>query len=90
MNELATQVSDLVRLLVSRPDEVSARLREDRDTTVVELRVAQDDVGKVIGRRGQTIKALRLLLDLRGEVEDRDIELDLIEDAVGDRRRDED
>lgn len=90
MSELATQVADLVRLLVSRPDDVQASTREERGGIVVELRVAQEDVGKVIGRRGQTIKALRLLLDLRGEVEDRDFELDLVEDAPGGRLRGED
>lgn len=88
MSALATQVNDLVRLLVNRPDEVAVAVREERDATVVELRVAGDDIGKVIGRRGQTIKALRLLLDLRGEVEDRDIDLDLIEEGGGGRGRD--
>jgi|CXWL01.1.fsa_nt_gi predicted RNA-binding protein YlqC (UPF0109 family) len=82
MSVIAEQLDGLVRLLVSQPDAVAVAEQEGADETRFELRVADEDVGKVIGRRGQTIRALRLLLDLRGEVEDRDFELELIEDGA--------
>lgn len=56
-------VEDIVKALVSEPDSVSVReVERDRSTTVIEVRVAQSDMGKVIGRQGRTIRALRSLL----------------------------
>ena len=53
----------LARALVDRPDEVSVEAFEEDDGTVVlELRVAPDDVGKVIGKGGRTINALRAVV----------------------------
>jgi predicted RNA-binding protein YlqC (UPF0109 family) len=53
-------VEYLVRSLVDEPDEVSVdSFEEDDGTVVIELRVAEDDVGKVIGRGGRTVGALR-------------------------------
>ena len=53
----------LARSLVDRPDEVSVEsFEEDDGTLVLELRVADDDVGKVIGRSGRTVNALRTVV----------------------------
>ena len=53
----------LVRSLVDEPDEVSVeRVEEDDGTVVLELRVAEDDAGKVIGRGGRTVAALRTVV----------------------------
>lgn len=52
----------LARALVDRPDEVEVSSFEEEGTTVLELRVAEDDVGKVIGRRGRTVNALRAVI----------------------------
>jgi uncharacterized protein len=53
-------VEYLTRALVDRPDEVSVEEFEEDDGTIVfELTVADDDVGKVIGRNGRTVNALR-------------------------------
>ncbi len=53
----------LVRSLVDEPDEVSVeRVEEDDGTVVLELRVAEDDAGKVIGRGGRTVAALRTVM----------------------------
>jgi uncharacterized protein len=53
----------LVRSLVDEPDEVSVETIEEEDGTVVlELRVAEDDAGKVIGRGGRTVAALRTVM----------------------------
>ncbi len=53
----------LVRSLVDQPSDVSVESFDEEDgTTVLELRVADDDVGKVIGRRGRTVNALRVVM----------------------------
>ncbi len=52
----------IVRALVEYPDDVSIVEVEGSRTTVYELRVAQGDLGKVIGKAGQTAKSIRILL----------------------------
>jgi uncharacterized protein len=53
----------LTRALVDSPDAVSVEsFEEDDGTVVLELRVAEDDVGKVIGRGGRTVNALRTVV----------------------------
>ena len=57
----------LARGLVEHPDEVRvAEVREDDGTIVLELSVAQDDYGNVIGRGGRTASALRTLVKSSG------------------------
>jgi len=55
-------VSFIVGRLVDNPDAVVLEEREDGDTIVVELRVAKEDLGKVIGKQGRTAKAMRAVL----------------------------
>jgi len=53
----------LARALVDHPDQVSVDSYEEEDgSLVLELHVAEDDVGKVIGRNGRTINALRTVV----------------------------
>lgn len=52
----------IARNLVDNPDEVSVTPVEDSGHTVLELRVHPDDMGKVIGKRGRTAKALRTMV----------------------------
>lgn len=70
----------VVRLLVDEPREVA--VDEVTAEGVVELRVrlAAGDRGKLIGRRGRTIDALRALARVRGERDGRDLEVELHED----------
>lgn len=60
------QLSDLLRLLarslVDNPDEVEVAGEEDGSRIHLELRVADDDMGKVIGRGGRTVKAIRTVV----------------------------
>ena len=53
----------LVKALVDKPEEVSLREVEGEKTTVLELRVAKEDLGKVIGKQGKTAKAMRTILN---------------------------
>ncbi len=48
--------------LVDHPDDVKVSLVEGESSIILELRVASDDVGKVIGKGGQTAKAMRKIL----------------------------
>ena len=52
----------LERALVDHPDEVSVSEVAGEQAVVLELKVAKDDLGKVIGKQGRTVKAMRALL----------------------------
>ena len=52
----------LVHSLVDHPDEVSVTERVVDDETVLEVRVADGDMGKVIGRQGRIVKQIRILM----------------------------
>jgi predicted RNA-binding protein YlqC (UPF0109 family) len=53
----------IAKALVDDPDEVSVAEVEGERVTVIELRVAQTDLGKVIGKQGRTARALRTILN---------------------------
>jgi len=53
----------MAKALVDKPDEVEIREVEGDVTTILELRVAKDDLGKVIGKQGKTAHAMRAILN---------------------------
>lgn len=53
----------MVKALVDKPEEVSVQELVGEKTTVFELRVAKEDLGKVIGKQGKTAKAMRIILN---------------------------
>jgi hypothetical protein len=55
-------VEFVAKALVDHPEAVEVREVEGEKTTIIELKVADDDVGKVIGRQGRTARALRTVL----------------------------
>jgi uncharacterized protein len=55
-------VEYLAKALVDKPEEVVVQELKGTQTTVIELRVAKEDVGKVIGKQGRTAHALRIIL----------------------------
>ena len=55
-------VEFMARSVVDEPDEVRVEQEEDEGYIIYQLHVAEDDVGKVIGRRGRVAKAMRTLL----------------------------
>ena len=55
-------VEFVVKSLVDAPDEVSVNVIEGEKSTILELKVAQADVGKVIGKQGRIAKAIRTIL----------------------------
>lgn len=56
-------VSQIVKKLVENPDDVSAREVQGEQTTIIEITTNPSDVGKVIGKQGRTIKAIRTLIN---------------------------
>lgn len=56
----------IAKSLVDRPENVSVRETEGEKTTIIELRVAQEDLGKVIGKQGRTARAMRTILNAAG------------------------
>ena len=70
----------LVRSLVDQPDQVSVEeFEEDDGTLVLELRVAEDDVGKVIGRGGGTINAIRAVVRACSVKQSRRVLVDVVD-----------
>lgn len=70
----------LARELVDEPEEVTVEeFEEDDGTLVLELTVADDDYGKVIGRGGRTANALRLVVKAAAVKEDRRVLVDIID-----------
>lgn len=59
-------VEAIARALVDHPEQVAVRSVEGEQVTVLELRVAPDDLGKVIGRQGRTAKSIRTILGAAG------------------------
>lgn len=59
-------IEDIAKALVDHPDQVSVREVEGEQTTVLELRVAQPDIGKVIGKNGRTARSIRTILGAVG------------------------
>jgi len=55
-------VEYIVKSLVDVPDEVSINVVEGEKSTILELKVASEDVGKVIGKQGRIAKAIRTIL----------------------------
>ena len=63
---MKTLIEHIARALVDNPDQVSVAEVEGEKTTVIELRVAQTDLGKVIGKEGKTARAMRTILNAAG------------------------
>lgn len=56
-------VEYIVKSLVDKPEEVSINEVKSEKTVILELKVAQQDIGKVIGKQGRIIKAIRIVLN---------------------------
>ena len=74
---LRAVVEVVVRALVDKPDAVEVTESQRRGTTFLELTTAPGDMGKVIGRQGRTVSALRTLVTLTGEKHGQRAQLDL-------------
>lgn len=69
----------VVKTLVDDADAVDVREIDRNGTTRIEVRVAQPDMGKVIGKQGRTVRALRSLIHAAGQKQHRRYVLDVVE-----------
>lgn len=72
-------VTEIAKALVDIPDEVAVREIEGEQVTVLELRVAPSDLGKVIGKQGRTARSIRTLLGAAGMKLNRRFTLEILE-----------
>ena len=62
MNEIKDLITLIAKALVDNPEEVFVTEKEGQQVIVIELKVAKEDLGKVIGKRGRTAEAMRTIL----------------------------
>ena len=76
MKELLTYI---IQNLVDHPDEVTVTEREAGSETVFEVRVADGDMGKVIGRQGRIIKEVRILMKAVAQRKGKKVSVEVID-----------
>ena len=57
-----TLLADMIKAIVDKPDDVKVNVNESDNTRIFELEVGEGDIGKVIGKKGRNINALRIIL----------------------------
>ena len=72
-------VETVCKSLVDNPDQVQVTQIDGEQTTILELRVSQSDLGKVIGKQGRTARAIRTILAAAGMKQRRRYNLEIIE-----------
>ena len=72
-------VEVITKALVDSPEEVVVTEREDKKTTVIEVRVAENDMGKVIGEQGRIAKAIRSVVKAAAAKEDKKVVVDIMD-----------
>lgn len=71
-------VEVIAKALVDNPDEVVVTEKEDGKNIVVELHVASDDMGKVIGKQGRIAKAIRSVVKAASSKENKRVDVEII------------
>lgn len=72
-------VKYVAQALVDEPEEVEVNLIEGEKSTIIELKVASDDVGKVIGKHGRIAKAIRTILSAAGTKTGKRVVLEILD-----------
>ena len=74
---------EIVHALVDQPEDVVVETIDDHESTVIRLRVAHQDIGKVIGKQGRTARSLRTILGAASMKLHHRFALDILEDSNG-------
>jgi predicted RNA-binding protein YlqC (UPF0109 family) len=74
-------IEKIINALVDEKDAVEVSEEKNDRATVIKVRVAESDMGKIIGREGRTIKAIRSLLFYAGQKHGKRFALDIVEDS---------
>ncbi len=77
MKELVTY---LAKALVNNPDEVDVSEIQGETAAILELRVAKEDLGRIIGKQGRTAKSIRTLINAAASRTNRKVVLEIVED----------
>ncbi len=77
MVELKKVLTDIAKAIVDEPDQVSVTETEDEDGVLLELHVAEDDMGKVIGRHGKIAKSIRLVMKAAANIVDKKVTVEI-------------
>ena len=72
-------VEVIAKALVDDPESVVVKEREEKKTTVLEVRVAESDMGKVIGKQGRIAKAIRSVVKAAAAKEDKKVIVDIMD-----------
>ena len=72
-------VEVIAKALVDDPESVVVNEREEKKTTVLEVRVAESDMGKVIGKQGRIAKAIRSVVKAASAKEDKKVIVDIMD-----------
>lgn len=72
-------VEVIAKALVDNPDSVVVTEREDKKATVLEVKVADSDMGKVIGKQGRIAKAIRSVVKAAAAKEDKKVIVDILD-----------
>jgi len=72
-------IAYIAKSLVDKPEEVVVTEIKGQQITVVELKVAREDIGKIIGKQGRTAQAIRIILSAAGLKQKRRSTLEIIE-----------
>jgi predicted RNA-binding protein YlqC (UPF0109 family) len=75
---MKTLVEYIVKALVDDPDQIMIAERTGRNTTIIELSVAKEDIGKVIGKEGRTINAIRTIVNAAGASQKKRVVLEVM------------
>lgn len=74
-------VQYLAKSLVANPDSVEVTERQGETGSVLELRVAQQDLGRIIGKQGRTAKSIRTVVNAAAARFDKKVVLEIVEEA---------
>ncbi len=69
----------VAKQLVDHPDDVRIEAEEDEREVVLNLYVHDEDLGKVIGKRGRTAKAIRTLVKAAGSLDDENVTVEIVD-----------
>jgi predicted RNA-binding protein YlqC (UPF0109 family) len=70
----------LARSLVNHPDDVEVKETQSDTASILELKVAREDLGRIIGKQGRTAKSIRTILNAAASRTNRKVVLEIVED----------
>jgi predicted RNA-binding protein YlqC (UPF0109 family) len=82
ISHMKNLVTEMARSLVDKPESVLVETISEGDGTIIRLRVAQSDVGKVIGKQGRTARSMRTILSAASMKLKHRFSLDILEEGI--------